>query len=169
MKEVVLLCEVKKDNAAKDYVKKTQVRPMLDFAKDIRAIGLYWDNIEQRVFWNEWKDGIREKKEGPLSFLPKYGSAIEAKKLTFNTLSETASLLDVFSRVEGILHQASSSPENRYGIMLKLLLAKIFDEHACEARDDEPTGIQDYGRNWDAARRGGQAVWGHLGARGVIL
>lgn len=46
MKEVILLCEVKRDNAAKDYVKMTQVKPMLDFAKDINAIGLYWDNIE---------------------------------------------------------------------------------------------------------------------------
>ena len=144
MKEVVLLCEVKKDNAAKDYVKMTQVKPMLDFAKDINAIGLYWDNIEHRVFWNELKDGIREIKEGPLSFLPKYGTTIEAKKLTFNTLIEADSLLDIFSRIEDILHQASFSPENRYEIILKLLLAKIFDEHAYETRGDEPVGIQDY-------------------------
>ena len=99
MKEVILLCEVKRDNAAKDYVKMTQVKPMLDFAKDINAIGLYWDNIEHRVFWNTLNDGIREIKEGPLSFLPKYGCKIAAKKLTFNKLMEADSLLDVFSRV----------------------------------------------------------------------
>lgn len=62
MKEVILLCEVKRDNAAKDYVKMTQVKPMLDFAKDINAIGLYWDNIEHRVFWNTLNDGIRKLK-----------------------------------------------------------------------------------------------------------
>lgn len=96
MKEVTLLCEVKRDNAAKDYVKMTQVKPMLDFAKDINVIGLYWDNIERRVFWNVLESGIREIKEGPLSFLPKYGIKIEAKKLTFNTLIESESLLDIF-------------------------------------------------------------------------
>lgn len=144
MKEVILLCEVKRDNAAKDYVKMTQVKPMLDFAKDINAIGLYWDNIEHRVFWNTLNDGIREIKEGPLSFLPKYGCKIAAKKLTFNKLMEADSLLDVFSRIEDILHQASFSPESRYGIILKLLLTKIFDEHAYETRGDEPVGIQDY-------------------------
>ena len=144
MKEVILLCEVKRDNAAKDYVKMTQVKPMLDFAKDINAIGLYWDNIEHRVFWNTLNDGIREIKEGPLSFLPKYGCKIAAKKLTFNKLMEVDSLLDVFSRIEDILHQASFSPESRYEIILKLLLTKIFDEHAYETRGDEPVGIQDY-------------------------
>lgn len=53
LKHTVLLCEVKRDNAKKDYVKETQVKPMLDFAINQKTIGLYWDNIDRRVFWIE--------------------------------------------------------------------------------------------------------------------
>jgi len=51
LKHAILLCEVKRDNAASDYVKNTQVKPLLDFAKDDKCLALYWDNVDQRVFW----------------------------------------------------------------------------------------------------------------------
>lgn len=140
----VLLCEVKRDNKKNIYVKETQVKPMLDFAKKQDTIGLYWDNIEKRVFWIEIKDGIKEIKEGPLSFIPKYGCSIQTIPLTFSTIEPVDSLIDIFERIEDILHQASFSPENRYEIILQLLLAKIFDEHAFETRVDEQLEIQDY-------------------------
>lgn len=140
----LILCEVKRDNAKNDYVKKTQVEPMLDFALRQDTIGLYWDNIEKRIFWTEFEDGKKNRKEGPLSSLPSYGLKIKQESLTFNTIEGADSLIDVFSRIEDILHQASFSPEQRYSIILQLLLAKIFDEHAYETRPDEPLGIQDY-------------------------
>ena len=144
MKEVVLLCEVKRDNAKNEYVKNTQVRPMLDFAKDISAIGLYWDNLEHRVFWSEMHDGVRETREGPLSFLPEYGESMNTQPLTYATLNTPTSLVDIFKRIEDILHQASFSPEVRYEIILQLLLTKIFDEHAYETRPTLPLELQDY-------------------------
>ncbi|MDN4084338.1 hypothetical protein [Paenibacillus polymyxa] len=42
LEHAVLLCEVKRDNAKYDYVKQTQVKPMLDFAKREDCVGLYW-------------------------------------------------------------------------------------------------------------------------------
>ena len=140
----ILICEVKRDNKKNEYVKKTQVEPMLDFAKKQNTLGLYWDNIEKRVFWIEFHDGIKEIKEGPISFIPKFGLPIKTTPLTFNTIEPVDSLIDTFDRIEDILHQASFSPEQRYEIILQLLLAKIFDEHAFEVRGDEPLDIQDY-------------------------
>lgn len=140
----VLICEVKRDNTKSDYVKSTQVKPMLDFAVHNSTIGLYWDNIEQRVFWIETENDKKSIKEGPLSYLPTYGSQIKAVSLTFNDLEPADSLLEIFSRLEDILHQAAFSPEKRYDILLKLLLAKIFDEHAFEARPNEHLAIQDF-------------------------
>ena len=64
--------------------------------------------------------------------------------MTFSTIEPVDSLIDIFERIEDILHQASFSPENRYEIILQLLLAKIFDEHAFETRVDEQLEIQDY-------------------------
>lgn len=144
LEHAIVICEVKKDNAKADYVKHTQVKPMLDFSKLDRCIGLYWDNIEQRVFWQEKKNGKREVKEGPLLTLPNYGNKIQAKPITFNDTKPTDSLIDVFVRIEDVLHQAAFDQERRYEIILQLLLAKIFDEHAYEGRPNEALVIQDF-------------------------
>lgn len=144
LSHAILICEVKRDNAKSDYVKSTQVKPMLDFAINTSTVGLYWDNIEQRVFWLESEDDKKIIKEGPLSYLPPYGSQIKAVMLTFNDLKPAESLLDTFSRLEDILHKASFAPEKRYEILLKLLLTKIFDEHAFESRPTENLNVQDY-------------------------
>lgn len=144
LQHTLLLCEVKRDNAKSDYVKNTQVKPMLDFAKSDKCIGLYWDNVEQRVFWVEKTGNKKEIKEGPVSFIPSFGDNIHAKPLTFADTMPSDSLLETFSRIEDILHQASFDPSKRYEIILQLLLTKIFDEHAFEARPNEALGIQDY-------------------------
>lgn len=144
LSHTLLICEVKKDNSKSDYVKDTQVKPMLDFSKTERCIGLYWDNIEQRVFWTETHEGIREVREGPLSFLPSFGDRIVTKPLTFNDTSPADSLIETFTRIENILHQSSFDPEKRYEIILQILLTKIFDEHAFESRPTLPLGIQDF-------------------------
>lgn len=144
LSHALLICEVKRDSTKSNYVKATQVKPMLDFAIKDSTVGLYWDNIEQRVFWIE-KDGDRKViKEGPLSYLPSFGSEIMETSLTFNDLHPADSLLGTFNRLEDILHQASYSPEKRYDILLKLLLTKIFDEHAFESRPTENLAIQDF-------------------------
>lgn len=140
----ILICEVKRDNAKSDYVKETQVKPMLDFAINQKTIGLYWDNIDRRVFWIEIENNIKDIKEGPISFIPNFGLNIQTIPLTFNTIAPSENLISTFSRIEDILHQASYAPEKRYEIILQLLLAKIFDEHQFEVRGDEPLEIQDF-------------------------
>lgn len=140
----LIICEVKRSHEKNKAVVETQVKPMLDFATNQKTIGLYWDNIDKRVFWIEINNSIKEIKEGPISFLPKFGNLIKTTPLTFNTIEPCDSLLEAFSRIEDILHQASFAPEKRYEIILQLLLAKIFDEHAFETRPNEPLDFQDY-------------------------
>ena len=124
LEHAIVICEVKRDNSKSDYVKNTQVKPMLDFSKLDKCIGLYWDNIEQRVFWQENKGGRRGIKEGPLTFLPDFGNDIQTKPITFNDTKPSDSLIEVFERIEDILHQAAFDPEKRYEIILQLLLSK---------------------------------------------
>ena len=140
----LLICEVKRDNSKSDYVKITQVKPMLDFAINQNTIGLYWDNIERRVFWIEINNNKKEIKEGPISFIPSFGLSVKTKPLTFKTIEPAENLLDTFARIEDVLHQAAFDPEKRYEIILQLLLAKIFDEHQFETREDKPLEIQDF-------------------------
>lgn len=140
----ILICEVKRDNTKFDYVKNTQVKPMLEFAKLSKCIGLYWDNIDQKIFWQETKKGKRKLREGPITLLPEYGNDINRKPITFNDTKPTDSLVGVFERIENILHQASFDHERRFEIILQLILTKIFDEHAYEGRPNEPMGVQDF-------------------------
>ena len=144
LKHAILICEVKRDNAKSNYVKETQVKPILDFATNQNTIGLYWDNIDRRVFWIEIKDNIKEIKEGPVTFIPPFGLTVKTVPLTFETIEPTDNLIDTFSRIEDILHQAAYDHEKRYEIILQLLLAKIFDEHQYETRNTEPLEIQDF-------------------------
>ena len=144
LSHALIIGEIKRSHDKNKIVLDTQVKPMLDFASNQNTIGLYWDNIDKRVFWIEINNNIKEIKEGPISFLPKFGNTIQTVPLTFESIEPCDSLLDVFSKIEDILHQASFPPEKRYEIILQLLLAKIFDEHAFETRPSEPLEFQDY-------------------------
>lgn len=144
LNHAILICEVKRDNAKSNYVKETQVKPMLDFAINQNTIGLYWDNIDRRVFWIEINNNIKEIKEGPVTFIPSFGLSVKTVPLTFDTIEPSDNLIDTFSRIEDILHQAAYDHEKRYEIILQLLLAKIFDEHQFETRSGEPLEIQDF-------------------------
>ena len=144
LKHAKLLCEVKRENAGNEYVKNTQVKPLLDFAKDDHCLALYWDNVDQRVFWTERAKNKRTVKEGPLPLLPKYGAIIKLKPLSFNDTRPSDNLIDLFDRIEDILHTASIDLDQRFSVILQLLLAKLYDEHAHSKKPATELDIQDY-------------------------
>ncbi|MGV0581921.1 N-6 DNA methylase [Mycolicibacterium elephantis] len=140
----VVLGEIKRDNAAADAAMALQVVPMLDFASRTDCVALYWDDIEQRVFWYDHSGKVKVRHEGPLATLPGYGYAPSARRLTMSTIDADKPLLAVFKRIEDILHAASIGPQRRFGIMLQLLLAKLHDEHQNAGDPDAPLVIQDF-------------------------
>ncbi len=140
----VLLCEIKREHKAQKKAKDTQVKPLLDFAKLDNCVALYWDDVDQRVFWYERDGSKKVLKEGPLAILPKYGDQVTLKPLTFGDTLPSDNLLDLFSRIENILHQASIDLDQRFSVMLQLLLAKLFDEHGHQQHHREELDIQDY-------------------------
>ena len=146
LEHAILLWEVKRENTDYEQAKNTQVEPMLDFALASHdgCVALYWDDVEQRVFWRERDGGAVTQHEGPLALSPRFGDGISADSLTYNSIGATDSLLNAFKRIEDILHAGSFGPERRYGVMLQLLLAKLFDEHSHEAFPDTPLDLQDF-------------------------
>ncbi len=144
LKHAILLCEVKRDNAASDYVKNNQVEPLLDFAKDDKCLALYWDNVDQRVFWTTREKGKRVVHEGALALLPKYGRDIKLKPLSFNDTKATDNLIGLFDRIADLLHQTSVDLDQRFSVMLQLILTKLYDEHLHEGKPSEELEIQDY-------------------------
>ena len=144
LEHCLLLCEVKRDNSNFNNTKHFQVKPMLQFATRRDCIGLYWDNVIQRVYWQKYSRNKREVKEGPLSFLPRFGNKINVRELTIGDLKESEALATLFSRIEDILHQATVDGDKRYETILQLVLAKLFDEHAREKEQNTPLEIQDF-------------------------
>jgi type I restriction enzyme M protein len=140
----ILLGEVKREHKSVAQVKETQVEPMLDFAHNEDCIALYWDNAEQRIHWRERVGKKRLKREAPATTLPSFGTKVAVKPLTFNDIRASDSLLDVFKRIEDILHSAAVDPEARYGVILQLLLAKLYDEHEHQGKPTTALGLQDY-------------------------
>ena len=144
LKHAVLLAEVKRDNNEAVAAKSLQVRPMLDFAMRRDCVALYWDDIEQRVYWYEAAGKVRELHEGPLADLPAFGATPKASQLTLATIDAHRPLLGIFKRIEDILHSSSVGPQKRFQVILQLLLAKLHDEHLNAVDPDKPLAIQDY-------------------------
>lgn len=140
----ILLCEVKRENNKADYVTHTQVKPLLDFAKLQKCIALYWDNVDQRVFWYDHQATKKVIKEGALVLLPKFGRDINVKPLTFADLQATDELTALFDRIADLLHNASIDLDQRFSVMLQLLLAKLYDEHGHAGQPNLDLDIQDY-------------------------
>jgi type I restriction enzyme M protein len=140
----VVLGEIKRDNADAEAAVALQVEPMLDFAARTDCVALYWDDIEQRVFWYDHSGTVKVRHEGPLASLPGFGYAPAVTKLTLSTIDADKPLLGVFKRIEDIMHSASIGPQRRFGLMLQLLLAKLYDENQHAGNPDAPLVIQDF-------------------------
>lgn len=144
LEHALVLGEVKRDKADADKATQYQVKPMLDFARKPSCLAVYWDNVNQKVFWRETnKNGQIVDREGPVEVMPGFGQAPGAKPMKLDDLRTDVPLRDVFIRVEDSLHAASISPSKRFSIMMQLLLAKIYDEVASR-NSGKPLRIQDY-------------------------
>ena len=124
--------------------KETQVEPLLDFAHSDDCLALYWDDVGGRIYWREKKNGKRISHDAPAQSLPAFGAKPSVKPLTLNDTQPSDSLLDVFRRIEDTLHASAIDPEARYGIILQLLLAKLYDEHSHAGNPNAPLDLQDF-------------------------
>lgn len=144
LEHALVLAEIKRDSSAAELTKEFQVRPLLNFAGSEKCVALYWDNVDQRVFWRTRVGETVKVHEGPLESLPAFGHKPGAKALTIDMLRGETPLKVLFERIEEALHAAAIGPSKRFTIMLQLLLAKIFDEHEHELQTKEPMAIQDF-------------------------
>jgi type I restriction enzyme M protein len=144
LEHAVLLGEVKRDHKSVARVAATQVQPMLDFAHNPDCVGLYWDDVEQRIYWRERKGKKRVAHDAPATTLPNYGHKVAVRPLTTADTKPSDSLLDMLKRIENVLHGATIDAEARYELILQLLLAKLYDEHYHEAKPSEPLFMQDF-------------------------
>lgn len=127
---ILVAAEIKRDNKSAVEAKETQVKPALNWLSDLRSVTLYWDDIEQKVFYKSIQGNKQRIIEAPLAYLPDYGSRIEVVKLRYADLRKSPNLLDLFKKVEDSLHHYCADRSERYQVLLQILLAKIYDENS---------------------------------------
>lgn len=140
---IVLVAEIKRENAAAVEAVRTQVYPALGFLPLVHALGIYWDDVEQRLFYREVRDGLLTVSEAAMTGLPQWGQSYRQKQLRSTDL-RTTQLRQLFERIEDRLHHAVSSKARRFEIMLQLLLTKLYDEYVHPYASNDEMDVQDF-------------------------
>lgn len=142
--ETLLVAEIKRGNSTSTKAKATQVRPALGFLPDLRAMGVYWDDVEQRFFYRELEGTVTEVHEAPISKIPRWMDDVGSTRLAYVDLDTSRDLTTVFDQLENSLHPYVTDKSRRYAILLQLLIAKIWDETKHSAEPDSLLHIQDF-------------------------
>ena len=86
---IVLVAEIKRENASSGTAVETQVYPALSFLPKIEVLGIYWDDVERRLFFREQMGGELVVRETALANLPQWGQAFQQKSLLSTDLETT--------------------------------------------------------------------------------
>jgi type I restriction enzyme M protein len=140
---IVLVAEIKRDNKGASVAKHTQVKPALDFLHDISARAVYWDDVEQRMFYKTLKGTKTVTHETSIALLPKWGQSLEKPVLTVESLRTSANIRAAFEKIEDRLHAGVPDKSRRFELMLQFLLVKLYDEKA-HTKATQEMWIQDY-------------------------
>ena len=134
----------KRENASKKSAVNSQLKPALSLLPDMNALGVYWDDVEQRFFYRELEGSRATIREAPISKMPRWMESIGSTFLTFSDLVPSADLSSVFDKMEDCLHPYVTDKTRRYTILFQLLLAKIWDEVTHSDRPNDRLSIQDF-------------------------
>lgn len=142
-----ILAEIKRDNANSEAAKANQVRSALQLIPNLDAIGIYWDNVEQRFFFREIENKTHLIREAPISKMPDWGQELGTTQLFHADLQPTKNLVDVFDKIEDAFHPYVADKSSRYLLIQQLLLTKIHDETTHRGRTSRvivPMDFQDF-------------------------
>lgn len=138
-----LIAEIKRTNENAISAKATQVYPAMDFVKDLSVLGVYWDDVEQRLFYKTVIGTKTKTLETTLAVLPIWGQPLGSLALKNADLQTSLNLKKLFERIEDTLHTATPEKDRRFEIMLQLLLVKIYDEHV-NSKPTQKMALQDF-------------------------
>ena len=131
-----LIAEIKRDNKSAKSAKEDQLKPALALVPKTSVLGIYWDDVEQTLFFKEENKGTTVIVEASLSHLPQYGAKFAVKPLRYGDLVPAHDLVKIFERFDDLLHQAGHDLEERYEFLLQIILLKIYDEQLHRPKND---------------------------------
>lgn len=130
-----IIGEIKRDSADAESAKNDQLKPALDLVPSTDAIGIYWDDVEQSIFYKKVNGSAIETREASIASFPAFGSPLQAKDIHYKDLKADTDLVKRFAKLDDILHQAGHSKDDRYTVLFQLLLTKIFDEQSARPKN----------------------------------
>ena len=79
---IVLVAEIKRDNTKARAAIETQVYPALNFLSKVNVLGIYWDDVERRLFFREQIGEALTVRETTLASLPDWGQTVPTNSNT---------------------------------------------------------------------------------------
>lgn len=138
-----IVAEIKRNSTDSESAKTHQLKPALDLIPSTDSVGVYWDDTDQSIFFKKVSGASIETIEASIATLPVFGTKLGTKDILYSDTKPVLDLVSRFSRVDDILHQAGHPKDDRYEILFKVLLIKIFDEQKAKAKNDAMI-IQDF-------------------------
>lgn len=135
IEHAVLFAEIKRDNKDSKEAKAMQVKPAMAFLPDSSSLGVYWDDVEQRLFYFVQAGKKRTVHEAAINKLPNWGGELGSIVLKYKDLQPAKNLLRTFEQIEDELHTHTVDKSKRFQVLLQLLLCKMYDEKTHEAND----------------------------------
>lgn len=146
IKHLRLLAEIKRDNKSAEVAKATQVKSALQLVPDLTALGVYWDDIEQRFFYRTVVGRQASIHDAPISKIPAWGDGVSSTQLAYSDLDPAKDLIRIFDEIEDTIHTHIVDKSARYTLIQQLLLLKIYDENAHKTGRGQakPLDFQDF-------------------------
>lgn len=139
----LLVAEIKRENQDAESAIKNQLEPALRLLPNTQAVGIYWDDVEQRLLYKVIKGQSENVLEAPIAFLPDFGQSVNRNQLRFADLSPSPDLVGLFQKIEDTLHHYVVDKTARFQILMQLLLVKMYDEKKHKL-STESLGLQDF-------------------------
>ncbi|MYA09944.1 MAG: hypothetical protein F4Z32_00570 [Gemmatimonadetes bacterium] len=120
LRDTRLVAEIKRDNTDANQAIETQVKPALGFLPDLSALGVYWDDVEQRFFYRSLEGNRTELREAPITKIPRWSETVGSTQLTYRDLDDSRNLSAVFDNLEDSLHPYIADKSKRYSVLFQL-------------------------------------------------
>jgi type I restriction enzyme M protein len=104
LEHIRLLAEIKRNNNSAEQAKATQVRAALQLVPDLDTLGVYWDNVEQRLFYRVIEGKRSTIYDAPISKIPAWGDSVGSTRLAYDDLEPAKDMVKIFDEIEDALH-----------------------------------------------------------------
>jgi type I restriction enzyme M protein len=146
-----IVAEIKRDHASADSAKQHPLRPALASIPRTDTIGIYWDDVERSVLHTRVQGPHIHLVESSIATLPAFdplaptpGPRSGPRDIEYADLEPAENLVTQFAALDDILHQAGHDKEERYTILAKVLLMKIWDEEYTFHNNRRQMWLQDF-------------------------